>query len=818
MSAKSVATNSRFQIKFKALKVRSSKTICEERLACRGKKPYAIYDCKSCGSRQCQECEVLLHEDFRLNLHDRQLIIGPPTEDLCEGDCEDQNFADLTCTVCNRNFCLVCDHIKHSSGKQNHSRIKFNSQAEEFLSCEDIPDDILPHFNDDRFDVELEDMLALNDMMSLNSTCNDALPDLFPEHEIESKYGYNNNQRNLQNSKSFLLIDDKELLQVNDTEEFLEKLGCGNKCLKVVSIFGNTGDGKSYTLNHTFFEGKEIFPTSAAQDSCTVGVWAAYCPTMEIIAIDTEGFLGQASNPNKRARMLLKILAISDIVVYRTRAERLHNDMFSFLGDASSAYTRHFSQELEEACTRCNVDGPLSILGPAVIIFHETQHTEVLSKSNSKEPELFLRERFQELNLKLDAFSSLQYLGTCSNSQTTDFAQLRKKVEKHVKNSSVRVARSPGIIFKLLKVLNEKFCGKIDKTIPNTFPDQYFTCSAYCKSCKSRCLNSMNHDKEGISHFSSKNCIYQHQYENRVFLCKNCFERGEKIEVYPQTKESSESSWIGIAKYAWSGYVLECGKCGVIYRSRQYWYGNQHPWDTCVRTEICHVWPELDSKSNEITNTAQYVIDNLATVSDVVTNIGAKPTKVITSWVADQIAPSYWIPNSRISHCGQCEKVFEDLETKHHCRACGGGFCENCASKTRIVPTWGSSPVRVCDKCYDEDNFSNAQSLHNPPEVTVRKIGEAVHTTLETVASAVSFPIGIIKDSARPTYWVPDHILTKCHVCSKPFGPKLSKHHCRSCGEGVCDECSTSRKPVPARGWSYDVRVCDTCIKNPELD
>lgn len=56
--------------------------------------------------------------------------------------------------------------------------------------------------------------------------------------------------------------------------------------------------------------------------------------------------------------------------------------MFSFLGDASAAYAKHFSQELEEASVRCNVDGPLSVLGPSVIIFHETQHTDVLTKGN----------------------------------------------------------------------------------------------------------------------------------------------------------------------------------------------------------------------------------------------------------------------------------------------------------------------------------------------------------------------------------------------------------------------------------------------------
>ena len=38
-------------------------------------------------------------------------------------------------------------------------------------------------------------------------------------------------------------------------------------------------------------------------------------------------------------------------------------------------------------------------------------------------------------------------------------------------------------------------------------------------------------------------------------------------------------------------YVLECAECGVIYRSRQYWFGNDDPVKTVVRTELRHVWP-----------------------------------------------------------------------------------------------------------------------------------------------------------------------------------------------------------------------------------
>lgn len=50
-------------------------------------------------------------------------------------------------------------------------------------------------------------------------------------------------------------------------------------------------------------------------------------------------------------------------------------------------------------------------------------------------------------------------------------------------------------------------------------------------------------------------------------------------------------SWIFFCFVLIFRYVIECPNCGVIYRSRQYWYGNQDPVDTVVRTEIQHVWP-----------------------------------------------------------------------------------------------------------------------------------------------------------------------------------------------------------------------------------
>jgi zinc finger FYVE domain-containing protein 1 len=167
--------------------------------------------------------------------------------------------------------------------------------------------------------------------------------------------------------------------QVENKQDLVRKLLCpGDETLKVVSIFGNTGDGKSHTLNHTFFSGVEVFATSTSQVSCTVGIWAAYDEENHLLIVDTEGLLSTSNNSNQRKRLLMKILAISDVIIYRTKAERLHSDMFSFLGDASKAYLKHFSPELKAAIERGQLNLPLCSLGPSVVIFHETHRTEVL--------------------------------------------------------------------------------------------------------------------------------------------------------------------------------------------------------------------------------------------------------------------------------------------------------------------------------------------------------------------------------------------------------------------------------------------------------
>lgn len=255
--------------------------------------------------------------------------------------------------------------------------------------------------------------------------------------------------------KSVLLIDENEKLHVTSEQNFLNRLKIGDNVqkVKVVSIFGNTGEGKSFTLNQTFFNGDNVFKTSPDQISCTLGVWAAYDPVLQVICLDTEGLLGVTKKEDQRTRLLLKVLAVSDIVIYRTRAERLQRDMYTFLGGASKAFRDHFEAALKQLRQNSDMDKTATSLGPSVIIFHETKYTNTLQSSVSESPEDILRSWFNQLKLDIDAFSSLKYVGVQSKDAVTSFVALKNAVQLELDNTTVRSARNPKFIYLTLKVM-----------------------------------------------------------------------------------------------------------------------------------------------------------------------------------------------------------------------------------------------------------------------------------------------------------------------------------------------------------------------------
>lgn len=76
----------------------------------------------------------------------------------------------------------------------------------------------------------------------------------------------------------------------------------------------------------------------------------------------------------------------------------------------------------------------------------------------------------------------------------------------------------------------------------------------------------------------------------------------------------------------------------------------------------------------------------------------------ITDFVDSTLIESKVAPEWEDSDaCMLCSKMFTFMNRKHHCRSCGGVFCQQHSSKTSTLPELGISiPVRVCDNCHEE--------------------------------------------------------------------------------------------------------------------
>jgi len=65
--------------------------------------------------------------------------------------------------------------------------------------------------------------------------------------------------------------------------------------------------------------------------------------------------------------------------------------------------------------------------------------------------------------------------------------------------------------------------------------------------------------------------------------------------------------------------------------------------------------------------------------------------------------------------------------------------------------------------------------------------------------------------SRQPPAWRPDAESPECTLCGTAFRITLRRHHCRHCGEVVCDPCSRGRLTLENLNLP-DARVCDDCL------
>lgn len=75
----------------------------------------------------------------------------------------------------------------------------------------------------------------------------------------------------------------------------------------------------------------------------------------------------------------------------------------------------------------------------------------------------------------------------------------------------------------------------------------------------------------------------------------------------------------------------------------------------------------------------------------------------------DSEAPPDWIDSNE---CMICYNPFSLMNRKHHCRSCGGVYCQTHSSHNSPLVALGiMEPVRVCDNCYEKIKSKNSKNL-----------------------------------------------------------------------------------------------------------
>jgi hypothetical protein len=104
--------------------------------------------------------------------------------------------------------------------------------------------------------------------------------------------------------------------------------------------------------------------------------------------------------------------------------------------------------------------------------------------------------------------------------------------------------------------------------------------------------------------------------------------------------------------------------------------------------------------------------------------------------------------------------------------------------------------------------------VHAETESEATEWKESIDSAIEELRKKNKDKRPLYQRGSIAPLWTPDNQSNTCMKCDKQFDFFLNRrHHCRSCGDVVCKDCS-SKKFLLSEMDSNQVRVCDTCYRS----
>nr|AVV26975.1 GTP-binding protein Rheb isoform 1 [Diplonema ambulator] len=114
-----------------------------------------------------------------------------------------------------------------------------------------------------------------------------------------------------------------------------------------------------------------------------------------------------------------------------------------------------------------------------------------------------------------------------------------------------------------------------------------------------------------------------------------------------------------------------------------------------------------------------------------------------------------WRPDSEVTNCEECKADFSFFNRRHHCRNCGGVFCNKCSNEKRVLGAemgYGGESQRVCKTCAKQLDKGAAVAPHiaekKEPVIKQRKICVLGKSWVGKSAICVQF----VEDRFSPYY------------------------------------------------------------------